>query len=77
MEQFVFNDQGQEILINLFRNNKIVPILGAGISKGLDARKGYKVPGGKELKEYMISEIIRKDSSLKCDKHTMELEVFI
>ena len=76
MEQFVFNDQGQEILINLFRNNKIVPILGAGISKGLDARKGYKVPGGKELKEYMISEIIRKDSSLKCDKHTMELDGF-
>ena len=76
MEQFKLDEQGQNILINLFRNSGIVPILGAGITKGLAARKGYTVPDGNDLKKYMISEIIRKDNSLQSEEDIMYRDAF-
>ena len=76
MEQFKLDEQGQNILINLFRNNGIVPVLGAGITRGLAARKGYTVPDGNELKKYMISEIIRKDKSLESEEEVMSHDAF-
>lgn len=59
MEELKISDIAtKEIFVNAFKENNLVPILGAGFTFGMPARNGNLVPNGKQLKKYMIKRIL-------------------
>ena len=55
----------KEFFVQALKNNKLVPILGAGFSYGMPARRGKHIPSGAELKNYMIKEIRRENKQFE------------
>lgn len=53
------DDTTKNFFITSFKDGNIVPILGAGFTVGVNARNNKKVPSGKQLKSYMIKQIIK------------------
>ena len=62
-KMLISSEETRDFFIQAFKTNKLVPILGAGFSCGMPARKRNYIPTGKQLKEYMIKVICneRKD----------------
>ena len=54
------DDATRQIFVGAFREGNIVPILGAGFTVGMPTRGAECVPDGKQLKQYMIKQIIKK-----------------
>lgn len=64
MKKLDINDlDTKDFFVNALRNNELIPILGAGFSCGMSARKENKVPSGKQLKSYMIKCILQERSN--------------
>jgi hypothetical protein len=63
VRNFNENEVKQE-LIEFIKNKTLIPIIGAGFSKGCEARSG-KVPDGNELKRLMIDKILKQDKNIK------------
>lgn len=64
------DDLTREFFIGAFKENNLVPILGAGFTVGSPARGKNTVPSGAQLKQYMIRQIIK----MQPDIGTKELE---
>lgn len=64
----------REIFVNAFNEMNIVPIIGGGFTSGAPAQKQNTVPNGKELKQYMINRILRKQKDIS--KEELEIESF-
>ncbi|MEA4939398.1 MAG: SIR2 family protein [Christensenella sp.] len=47
-------------VVNNFKQNRLIPIIGSGFSKGCRSKTGC-VPSGTEYKEYMLKEIFRAE----------------
>ncbi|MBM6972152.1 SIR2 family protein, partial [Mordavella massiliensis] len=64
-KMLIGSKETREFFVQALKTNKLVPILGAGFSCGMPARKGNCIPSGAQLKEYMIKAICneRKDFS--------------
>lgn len=53
------DDMTKRFFVTSFGDNNIVPILGAGFTVGMPARDTNIVPNGRQLKDYMIKQIIK------------------
>jgi hypothetical protein len=61
MEELKINSkETKDFFIHAFNEETLVPILGAGFTRGVNTGRGGKVPSGKELKDAMIEKISRK-----------------
>lgn len=70
----ISNPDTKEFFINALKNEELIPILGAGFSCGMKARKDNKVPSGTQLKSYMIDSLIRQRTDFK--KESLEKQTF-
>lgn len=71
----------KDIFVQAFRESNLIPILGAGFSKGLRARQKGVVPDGAELKNYMIRQIVQEkkgieEEELKSEAFSTVAELF-
>lgn len=53
------DDMTRNFFVTAFKDGNIVPILGAGFTFGMPARDTNTVPSGKQLKAYMIKQIVK------------------
>ena len=75
MEELRIEDaKTRDILVTVFQEKSIVPILGAGFTAGMPTRSGKSVPNGEHLKRYMI-EKLQKTQSGFC-REELENETF-
>ena len=75
MEELKINSkETKDFFIHAFNEETLVPILGAGFTRGVNTGRGGKVPSGKELKDAMIEKISLKK---KINKSELESEQFI
>ena len=65
------DDTTKNFFITAFKYGNIVPILGAGFTVGMRARNTNTVPSGKQLKAYMIKQIIKVQPEIS-EKELME-----
>lgn len=54
-------------IINFFKNNSLIPIVGAGFSAGLKAYSG-RVPNAIEFMQHMKNELL-KNQFTECEKN--------
>lgn len=74
MEELKINSkETKDFFIHAFNEETLVPILGAGFTRGVNTGRGGKVPSGKELKDAMIEKISLKK---KINKSELESEQF-
>ncbi len=60
MEELRIDDDITKIFfVTAFKDNNIVPILGAGFTVEMPARGGNTVPSGNQLKKYMAKQIVK------------------
>lgn len=65
MEELRIDDAATEnFFVAAFKNNNIVPILGAGFTVGMPAKGNNTVPNGSELKKYMIEQIVKVQTGI-------------
>lgn len=64
----------KQILVGTFKDADLIPIIGAGFTKGMSAQNTATVPDGKQLKEYMIKHILKKQSDIS--REELEQETF-
>lgn len=82
MEELKVNsEQTKNIFINAFKENNLVPILGAGFTVGMPTQNNASVPDGKALKNYMIACILKKrtdinETELKHENFSFIAELF-
>lgn len=75
MDELRIDDKGtKDFFVESFRMGNIVPILGSGFTVGSAARGSNTVPSGEQLKQYMISKIVLKATSI--EKRELEKESF-
>lgn len=78
MEKIILDSkETKDFFIQAFQQRNIVPILGAGFSYGLPARRNNTVPNGLSLKKYMIDKIVNKKTDLTKEELTKEDFSFI
>ncbi len=60
MEELRIDDDiTKNFFVTAFKDNNLVPILGAGFTVGMPARGGNTVPSGSQLKKYMAKQIVK------------------
>lgn len=59
MEELRIDDVTKNFFVTAFKDGNIVPILGAGFTVGMSARGSNTVPGGEQLKKYMVKQIVK------------------
>lgn len=75
MEELKISDElTREIFVGAFKERNLVPILGSGFTVGMPARGKNTVPDGRQLKQYMINQIIKKQAGI--NKNELEKETF-
>lgn len=75
MEELRIDDEAtKEIFVGFFREGNLVPILGAGFTKGMPAKGAETVQSGRQLKQYMIKKIMKKQEDFSSQE--MEAESF-
>lgn len=74
MEELKINSkETKDFFIHAFNEEALVPILGSGFTRGVNTKRGGKVPSGKDLKDAMIEKISLKK---KINKIELESEQF-
>lgn len=68
------DDLTREVFVGTFKECNLVPILGAGFTVGASARGKNTVPNGKQLKQYMIKQIIKMQTDISMEE--LEKETF-
>lgn len=75
MDELRIDDEiTKQIFVSAFREDNLVPILGAGITIGMHTKYREAVPSGRQLKQYMINQIVKR--SLGIGKEELESETF-
>ena len=69
----ISSKETKDFFIHAFNEETLVPILGSGFTRGVNTKRGGKVPSGKDLKDAMIEKISLKK---KINKIELESEQF-
>lgn len=75
MEELKISDDSTKgIFVAAFKESNLVPIIGAGFTVGMPAQKNNTVPSGKQLKQYMIRQIVKRQIDIS--EEELEKETF-